>query len=88
MPGVSTGKTFPQGQVFSCGVFVIYPALKATSKNGDYSYTNVNAGFSLKEFFSFLGVCSLDVFFGQQFFHFPIDLYQLKHPGIFDSKFV
>lgn len=54
----------------------------------DYSYAHVNAGFSLKEFFSFLGVCSLDVFFGQQFFHFPIDLYQLKHPGIFDSKFV
>lgn len=40
--------------------------------------------FHLKMFLP-LGVCSLDVFFGQQFFHFPVDLYQLKQADIFGS---
>lgn len=41
--------------------------------------------FHLIFFFSFLGVCSLDVFFGQHFCHFTMHLCQLKRPGSFSS---
>lgn len=52
VPGLSTGNTFPQGQVCRRGVFVVHPALKAMSKNGDYSYTNVITAFSFKDVFT------------------------------------
>lgn len=69
--------------------FVIYPALKAKNKNGKRLLLHKCQRWlftSLSSFLSFpFAHLMCQGFFGQHFFHFPVDLYQLKQPGIFGS---